>query len=121
MQEVHIYTLVLLETASVPDQSNNLDQEEYADFDVFTAEQEEGNVEHISFEMIRESKEEAEQVQIIETVISEQQLFPEISMISYGSGHPLSIRKMFLHSEQFLYHYPFGHLWMGEGASLIPP
>lgn len=132
-QTSNLYTLVLFETVPKTDQDNDLDDKKNKDIAVSVTEQENEEVEHICFDVLKEQKNGEEQGEFIEKVNEQNQRscqkVPVRQLISCTPVQTLAVNSIFSRSRiqaiKGQGQVPFGNsyhnLWTGVGVSFIPP
>jgi len=132
-QTSNLYTLVLFETVPKTDQDNDLDDKKNKDIAVSVTEQENEEVEHICFDVLKEQKNGEEQGEFIEKVNEQNQRscqkVPVRQLISCTPVQTLAVNSIFSRSRiqaikgqgQVPSGNSYHNLWTGVGISFIPP
>jgi len=132
-QTSNLYTLVLFETVPKTDQDNDLDDKKNKDIAVSVTEQENEEVEHICFDVLKEQKNGEEQGEFIKKVNEQNQRscqkVPVRQLISCTPVQTLAVNSIFSRSRiqaikgqgQVPSGNSYHNLWTGVGVSFIPP
>jgi len=132
-QTSNLYTLVLFETVPKTDQDNDLDDKKNKDIAVSVTEQENEEVEHICFDVLKEQKNGEEQGEFIKKVNEQNQRscqkVPVRQLISCTPVQTLAVNSIFSRSRiqaikgqgQVPSGNSYHNLWTGVGISFIPP
>jgi len=132
-QTSNLYTLVLFETVPKTDQDNDLDDKKNKDIAVSVTEQENEEVEHICFDVLKEQRNGEEQGEFIKKVNEQNQRscqkVPVRQLISCTPVQTLAVNSIFSRSRiqaikgqgQVPSGNSYHNLWTGVGVSFIPP